>query len=223
MMAEESRSLRRSSERHDPAVANAQRGCTTGPRAYSPKLRTVIAKCNRRRSNRTVETHETYETYILRMLRSWENHLHENHGHDIYARVPTLPHFTSMLIEFCEQQQVHSSNLDYHRMMCAQVQDMISDSYRMLELEQILRTKPSMKFEESLKRVPIDQFRCIHTNSNCSVCMESLMKSNAETEGLIRLPCKHTFHAPCLKKWLNIKQSCPICRSEDLQGAIQII
>lgn len=44
----------------------------------------------------------------------------------------------------------------------------------------------------------------------CSICQESLVVDDKMQE----LPCKHMFHPPCLKPWLDEHNSCPICRHE---------
>ncbi|KAL3844087.1 hypothetical protein ACJIZ3_001490 [Penstemon smallii] len=44
----------------------------------------------------------------------------------------------------------------------------------------------------------------------CSICQENLVIDDKMQE----LPCKHMFHPPCLKSWLDQHNSCPICRHE---------
>ncbi|KAL5559573.1 hypothetical protein UlMin_035784 [Ulmus minor] len=44
----------------------------------------------------------------------------------------------------------------------------------------------------------------------CSICKENLVVNDTMQE----LPCKHTYHPPCLKPWLDEHNSCPICRHE---------
>ncbi|XP_048627793.1 E3 ubiquitin-protein ligase AIP2-like isoform X2 [Brassica napus] len=44
----------------------------------------------------------------------------------------------------------------------------------------------------------------------CCICKENLVIGDKMQE----LPCKHTFHPPCLKPWLDENNSCPICRHE---------
>ncbi|XP_038896807.1 E3 ubiquitin-protein ligase AIP2 [Benincasa hispida] len=44
----------------------------------------------------------------------------------------------------------------------------------------------------------------------CAICRENL----AVDDKMQELPCKHTFHPPCLKPWLDEHNSCPICRYE---------
>ncbi|XP_065851454.1 E3 ubiquitin-protein ligase AIP2 [Euphorbia lathyris] len=47
-------------------------------------------------------------------------------------------------------------------------------------------------------------------NAECAICKENLMVGDKMQE----LPCKHRFHPPCLKPWLEEHNSCPICRHE---------
>ncbi|KAK9363934.1 hypothetical protein V1504DRAFT_399234 [Lipomyces starkeyi] len=45
-------------------------------------------------------------------------------------------------------------------------------------------------------------------SSDCAICKDQY--ENNETVTL--LPCKHFFHPACIKHWLSISDSCPICR-----------
>ncbi|KDP33998.1 hypothetical protein JCGZ_07569 [Jatropha curcas] len=47
-------------------------------------------------------------------------------------------------------------------------------------------------------------------DAECAICKENLVVNDKMQE----LPCKHTFHPPCLKPWLDEHNSCPICRHE---------
>lgn len=44
----------------------------------------------------------------------------------------------------------------------------------------------------------------------CAICKDRLVEGDKMQE----MPCKHTFHPPCLKPWLDEHNSCPICRHE---------
>ncbi|THD21052.1 hypothetical protein D915_007743 [Fasciola hepatica] len=44
------------------------------------------------------------------------------------------------------------------------------------------------------------------SNENCVVCWESLDEAG-------ELPCGHTFHTACLRKWLERSAHCPTCRT----------
>lgn len=42
---------------------------------------------------------------------------------------------------------------------------------------------------------------------DCSVCLQS------RSEDAVReLPCGHAFHDLCLRNWLKVKATCPICK-----------
>jgi len=45
---------------------------------------------------------------------------------------------------------------------------------------------------------------------SCVVCMEEWK----EGDMALQLPCGHDFHRPCVKRWLDWRNSCPICRSK---------
>ncbi|KAI7739630.1 hypothetical protein M8C21_000699 [Ambrosia artemisiifolia] len=47
-------------------------------------------------------------------------------------------------------------------------------------------------------------------DAECAICKENLKVDDSMQE----MPCKHTFHPPCLKPWLDEHNSCPICRHE---------
>ena len=36
-----------------------------------------------------------------------------------------------------------------------------------------------------------------------------------DTKGqVMTTPCQHSFHAPCLMQWMNVRMECPICRTQ---------
>jgi len=43
---------------------------------------------------------------------------------------------------------------------------------------------------------------------SCAICMENY----AEGDQLRVLPCRHEFHTACADKWLEIRDTCPLCR-----------
>ncbi len=47
----------------------------------------------------------------------------------------------------------------------------------------------------------------------CSICLESMGSEQANSNKLVKLPCKHIFHADCLKPWIEKHLSCPNCKS----------
>ena len=50
----------------------------------------------------------------------------------------------------------------------------------------------------------------LHSCRECVVCMQIF----TENEEVICLRCdpRHIFHSECLKRWLRINNTCPICR-----------
>jgi hypothetical protein len=67
-----------------------------------------------------------------------------------------------------------------------------------------------------LKRVKMSETYCKKNDKGeleyptCSVCLTETSKD----EEACLLPCGHIFHTPCINKWLEIHNNCPICRFE---------
>lgn len=62
---------------------------------------------------------------------------------------------------------------------------------------------------ESLPVARIDE-KCVVRNESCSICLETFIMH----EKVKSMPCAHTFHANCIKEWLQRKLNCPVCREE---------
>ena len=45
----------------------------------------------------------------------------------------------------------------------------------------------------------------IYKKQDCPICLDK--------DSDFELECKHRFHKDCIKEWLKIKHSCPLCRS----------
>ncbi|RLN08147.1 E3 ubiquitin-protein ligase CIP8-like [Panicum miliaceum] len=60
---------------------------------------------------------------------------------------------------------------------------------------------------EGLQELVLSEEEASH---GCAVCKDCI------TAGLsvLRLPCKHYFHAECIRPWLAIRNTCPVCRFE---------
>ena len=46
---------------------------------------------------------------------------------------------------------------------------------------------------------------------NEEICLICLQNYNNQ-EKICYLPCTHFFHASCIKKWLEMKNNCPLCK-----------
>lgn len=44
--------------------------------------------------------------------------------------------------------------------------------------------------------------------TQCSVCWEDFQFG----ENVRQLPCTHIYHDPCIRPWLELHGTCPICR-----------
>lgn len=45
---------------------------------------------------------------------------------------------------------------------------------------------------------------------SCSICLIEIGKG----EETLLIPCGHMFHSPCISKWLDMHNNCPVCRYE---------
>lgn len=44
----------------------------------------------------------------------------------------------------------------------------------------------------------------------CAICTETVEAHDRISE----IPCGHVFHPDCIRKWLAIRPTCPICRKQ---------
>eukprot|EP00930_Biecheleria_cincta_P005919 TRINITY_DN106880_c0_g1_i1.p1 TRINITY_DN106880_c0_g1~~TRINITY_DN106880_c0_g1_i1.p1 ORF type:complete len:359 (+),score=57.70 TRINITY_DN106880_c0_g1_i1:28-1077(+) len=52
--------------------------------------------------------------------------------------------------------------------------------------------------------------------AECSICLDGF-SSNMEIR---RTACGHAFHSTCLKGWLNVNHTCPLCREDLAAGGV---
>lgn len=53
-----------------------------------------------------------------------------------------------------------------------------------------------------------DEIAYNYHEKTCSVCLDEYAVNNK----IVLLDCNHSFHTDCIKKWLQINKSCPVCR-----------
>lgn len=67
---------------------------------------------------------------------------------------------------------------------------------------------------EEISMLPKKKFKkcCFRSSKgeHCVICQQQYQSGGY----IITLPCKHPYHADCIKKWLEIKKVCPICNVE---------
>jgi hypothetical protein len=47
-------------------------------------------------------------------------------------------------------------------------------------------------------------------NGDCPICQEGYQIGNL----VLKLPCRHTYHADCMTSWLHHNHTCPMCRMQ---------
>nr|CAD1825051.1 unnamed protein product [Ananas comosus var. bracteatus] len=105
------------------------------------------------------------------------------------------------------------------------IQELLSNVTDVLDLENVIEAslqeigagphRPPPASKEVVANLPIisvteEILARLGRETQCAVCRENLVVNDKMQE----LPCKHLFHPPCLKPWLDEHNSCPICRYE---------
>lgn len=67
--------------------------------------------------------------------------------------------------------------------------------------------KASPEALDALPVVPVKEELC---DQDCPVCQDCF----TEGEKVVRMPCGHSFHRPCLQPWMQSHNTCPTCRYE---------
>ncbi|EYU41051.1 hypothetical protein MIMGU_mgv1a024926mg [Erythranthe guttata] len=55
-----------------------------------------------------------------------------------------------------------------------------------------------------------NNIRDLEEREVCAVCLDALCQKN---NNIGVLECKHEYHSDCIKKWLRVKNFCPMCKS----------
>ena len=88
--------------------------------------------------------------------------------------------------------------------------DLVQTIWVDLDLEIPRKQEPAAAWVlERVMREEFDGFRAEEAG-DCSVCCDEL---RGETE-VRRLPCGHVFHKSCILNWLQLTNSCPLCRAK---------
>jgi len=77
-------------------------------------------------------------------------------------------------------------------------------------LNQLDNSGPPPAERTKIDSLPIYEItqKDLDEKSECAVCQDQFQLS----EKVKQLPCKHNFHTPCIEPWLEMHDSCPICR-----------
>ncbi|GMN60539.1 hypothetical protein TIFTF001_029625 [Ficus carica] len=72
-------------------------------------------------------------------------------------------------------------------------------------------TPPASKSAvEALPLIKITEELLVSDSSQCAVCKDTFELG----EEAKQLPCKHIYHSDCILPWLELHNSCPVCRHE---------
>ena len=97
---------------------------------------------------------------------------------------------------------IESTNM-YNRIdeVFSEIDDLIYDIYSLFNI-----LENSTPIQLLLPSIPI----ILNNDTNkCSICIENFNKE----EIVVKIEkCSHTFHKDCIHKWLQINNSCPVCR-----------
>ncbi|MBP9841193.1 MAG: E3 ubiquitin protein ligase [Simkaniaceae bacterium] len=48
--------------------------------------------------------------------------------------------------------------------------------------------------------------------NDCPICLDTLIPAEGAVPEITITPCFHQFHEPCLRRWVVINATCPVCR-----------
>lgn len=76
------------------------------------------------------------------------------------------------------------------------------------KLDAIEKRSKSNLIEMQSNKHLFSQIKCQEEGKTCSICLSDFKLR----ESYIELKCQHIFHKPCIYTWLNINNTCPVCR-----------
>jgi hypothetical protein len=77
----------------------------------------------------------------------------------------------------------------------------------------------SQKIIDKLKPVPIDSLNR-YSFGNCTICLEEFAVGNDTT---VSLACNHMYCKECIVPWLQIHNTCPLCRASEPDMSVESI
>ncbi|KAK7405409.1 hypothetical protein VNO78_06685 [Psophocarpus tetragonolobus] len=76
---------------------------------------------------------------------------------------------------------------------------------------EVLRVDPSNQDPiRNFQKIKIEEKEVLSSELLCSICL-GVFPFGSEAVQMPQ-PCSHMFHQTCITKWLNINNTCPLCR-----------
>lgn len=88
---------------------------------------------------------------------------------------------------------------------------------QLMQMDTARSNPTSQEALKSLHDLTIDSDTVGNFTSNCGVCQEEFK----EGEIVNTLPCCHYFHKDCVRPWLDVRCTCPMCRWNLNTGRIE--
>ncbi|KAK9131994.1 hypothetical protein Scep_011522 [Stephania cephalantha] len=93
-------------------------------------------------------------------------------------------------------------------------EDMMAVQHRSFFEEQSRERKSGWSEEAILKSLKTRNYEVSQEAEICSICMDGIKVD----EKIGSLSCGHEFHVNCIKDWLIVNNTCPICRRSALKN-----
>ncbi|XP_021719239.1 probable E3 ubiquitin-protein ligase ZFP1 [Chenopodium quinoa] len=142
-------------------------------------------------------------------------------------RLRTLPVDRVALLDFPDLYEVDydvESIIDHHRDMRLDIDDMSYEELLALSerigtvntglTEKDIRCNlKTRRYKSTAATINLEELPCSdQKNDSCIICQDEY----EDNQKLGTLECGHEYHVDCLKKWLLLKNVCPICKSAAL-------
>ncbi|KAK4757691.1 hypothetical protein SAY87_018992 [Trapa incisa] len=115
----------------------------------------------------------------------------------------------------CTASHASRSTFDQHRELRLDIDNMSYEE--LLALGERIGTVSTGLSEESILKCLKETVYCLpvltQDEDNCAICLETYRE--ADQVGTLKT-CSHHYHSNCIRKWLSMKNSCPICKASAL-------
>lgn len=108
---------------------------------------------------------------------------------------------------------------DEHRDMRLNIDSMSYEE--LLMLEETIGSVNTGLSEDHLSRCLTEIMYCSSASdeddASCPICLEEF--KDKDSQGVMK--CQHVYHTACIKKWLGLKKTCPVCKAPALDADVK--